>query len=166
MSEEDDADYRRSISRVLRAHGFGWVVDQVESQIAAGKSIDRQVSDRESTLPLPGEDFNIQRPRSRRPSLITSEPYTESEKLEILLQGIEAALVQRSMIEQAVLEEMEEFSIISFEPDVPLEEGDELRARGRGGHALEPGRRATARAIEAEARSALDGMRGRTRVGS
>lgn len=162
MSEEDDANYRRRISDVLNERGFGWVVAQAETQIAEGKPTSRQISEQSSELLR--EDFTLQGRRPRRASLITSEPYTESERLEILLQGIEAAVVQRSMIEQAILDAAPDVSVIHFEPDAPI--GDTGLSYFGVGHTLEPGRKTAAVELEAETQSALRGVRGKDHAGS
>jgi hypothetical protein len=144
---------------VLNRHGFEWVVAQAEAQIAEGKPSSKEVSERDSVQVSADTSFAIRRPGSRRASLITSEPYTESERLEIMLQAIEAALVQRSMIEQAVLEQVHDISVIRFEPDSPVEgiEGSFFGAP----HTLEAARKDGAMALETEARAALEGIRRR-----
>jgi hypothetical protein len=47
VSEEDDPDYTRRIAEVLNRHGSGWVIGQVEAQIAEGKPSTKQVSEYE-----------------------------------------------------------------------------------------------------------------------
>lgn len=159
MSEEDDANYRRRISEVLNRHGFGWVIGQVEAQIAEGKPSSKQVSERE-TLPFSADPmFAIRRPRSRRASLITSEPYTERERLEILLQAIEAAIIQRSTIEQTIFDHLTGIANIRFVPDNPTE--DAAGAIFGNPHALSLSEKGTAVDLEAEARHALAHLRER-----
>jgi hypothetical protein len=62
MSEEDDAIYRRRLSDVLGRHGFGWVVQQVEAQIAEGKPISKQVSEPEYRSFALDADFVVRAP--------------------------------------------------------------------------------------------------------
>lgn|SRR5579862_516740 len=157
MSEEDDAEYRRRIGEVLEAHGFGWVVAQAEAQIAEGKPASKQVSEREIFQVSADTDFAIKRPRARRASLITSEPYTEAERLDILLRAIEAALVQRSALERATLEEVHGINTIRFEPEGPTE-GLEGSYLGKA-HEVNTSRAATAIEIEREATTALARIR-------
>jgi hypothetical protein len=70
--------------------GFGWIVGQAQAQIAEGKPSIKHVSEYERVPVSDNPIFTIPRPRSRRASLITTEPYTETERLEIVLQAIEA----------------------------------------------------------------------------
>lgn len=123
MSEEDDIGYRRRIADVLIRNGFQWVVEQAEAQIAEGKLSAKSVFEQERSRP-DDHTFEIRRPRRRRASLVTSEPYSESERLEILLNAIRAAIVERAEIEHAVLDQLSGISEIQFEPDAPAEEVD------------------------------------------
>lgn len=163
MGEEDDANYRRRISEVLIRNGFGWVVTQAEAQIAEGKPSSKQVAEREFFPASADPLFTIRRPRSRRASLITSEPYTETERLEILLQAIEAAVVQRSMLEQVLLEQLHDVSGIRFEPDAPVEGSEDYFGAP---HSLDLERRDTAVELASRARDALGRMKGRDRGGT
>lgn len=157
MSEEDDREYRRRISEVLLRHGFEWVVTQAETQIAEGKPSSKQVSEREIFSVLDDPDFAIRRPRARRASLITSEPYSEAERLEILLQAVEAALVQRSDLERVVLAQIPDVNVIRYEPDSPTEEA-ESSYLGKA-HELSQNCRSITDVIEAQARIAISRIR-------
>lgn len=161
MSEEDDAAYRREISDVLRRHGFAWVAEQAEAQIAEGKPSSKQVSEREVPRVDADPMFRIKPPKRRRASLITSEPYSESERLEILLQAIESAVIQRAEIEAAILNQLTEITAIEFQPEAPPEElgGGFGTAHRLDRSRIEPG-------IELRRRTehALTAMRGRDRA--
>jgi hypothetical protein len=161
MPEEDDAEYRRRIVGVLENHGFGWVVAQAEAQIAEGKPASKQVSERLVLRVSEETDFAIRRPRARRASLITSEPYTEAERLDILLRAVEAALVQRSELERAALEEVPGIDAIRFAPE-GREESLEGAYRGKA-HEIDAGRSAIAAEIERDATAALARIRHRDR---
>jgi hypothetical protein len=164
MAEEDDADYWRRVREVLIEHDFAWVVAQAEAQIAEGKPNAKQVSEREHIPPSADPMFTVRRPRSRRASLITSEPYNESERLEILLDAIEAAIVQRSMVEQAVFDQLTDITSIRFEPDSPVEPGGETYLGAR--HVLDSSRKDMATELESRARAALSDLRGRDHAGT
>ena len=125
MAKEDDAAYWRQLSEVLRRHGFGWVVQQAEEQISEGKPSTKQVSERGYSRAEADSDFVISKPRRRRASLITSEPYTEAEQVEILLNAIEAALVQRAELEQAVFKIPGDIAAIQFQPDTDRLDADD-----------------------------------------
>lgn len=166
MADDDDAEtYRRRLSEVLRRHGFGWVVDQAEIQIAEGKPSSKQVSEREPISVVSDPMFAIRAPRRRRASLITSEPYTEEERLEILISAIDAALVQRANLETAVLDvlgEIHPVTSITFQPD---SEGVEDSPLGRA-HRVDPARRESASTIRLQTERALKDIRGRERAGT
>jgi hypothetical protein len=130
VPEEDDAAYRRRIAEALVQNGFEWVVEQADSQIAEGKASTKQVSEQQSFHPAADPMFEIRKPRRRRASLITSEPYSEAEKLEILLHGVKAAIAERAQLERAVLDQLSGITEIEFQPDAPVEEAD-FGYRGR-----------------------------------
>src|SRR3954469_12327416 len=109
--EDDDSEYRRRIAQLLEKYGFGWVVEQAEAQVAEGKPTSKQVSEREIRPAALDPMFTIRKPQRRRASLITSEEYTEREKLEILLDGLSSAILERANLEQAILEKLPEFEI-------------------------------------------------------
>lgn len=165
--DEDAAAYRRELGEVLRHHGFGWVVDQAEIQIIEGKPSSKRISERETFALRSDPMFTIRRPRRRQASLITSEAYSEEERLEILMNAIDAALVQRAELEIAVLDMLDKIhpvSSVGFRPDVPSEvaEGSPL---GRS-HRVDHGRRASAEEIRSRAKLALNDIRRRERAGS
>jgi len=124
VSEEDDASYRRRIADSLIQNGFDWVVQQAEAQIAEGKVSAKSVIEQERFLPRLDPMFAVRKPRRRQASLITSEPYSEAERLEILLNAIKAAIIERAQIEAAILDQLPEISAVEFEPDAPVEETD------------------------------------------
>jgi hypothetical protein len=124
MADEDDSVYRRRLSDVLREHGFGWVVEQAEAQIAGGKPSFKEVSEQQYLPPRLDSEFIVRPPRRRRASLITTEPYSEGEQLDILLHAIGAAIVQREELEETILNQLDEINAIDFEPETaPAVEG-------------------------------------------
>jgi hypothetical protein len=146
MSPEDADEYSRRISDVLRQNGFGWVVDQVEAQIADGKPSYKQVSERY----IPQDDmFAVRAPKSRRASLVTSEPYSATERLEIILQAIRSAIVHRFDLEDSVLSHLGGIHEIEFRPEAPVAEAGDTRLGGAlhlTRSRLEPGSRLKSRA--------------------
>ncbi len=104
--------------------------------------------------------FRIRPPRRRRASLITSEPYSESERLEILLQAIESAVIQRAELEAAVLNQLSGITAIEFRPERPAEEtADGLDAA----HRLDRSRIEPGLELQRRTETALAAMRGRDR---
>src|SRR5262249_15590655 len=88
-----------------------------EGQIAEGKPSFKEVSEQEYLPPTLDHEFIIRPPRRRRASLITTDPYPESEQLDILLHAIGAAIVQRAQIEETVLNQLSQINAIDFEPE-------------------------------------------------
>jgi hypothetical protein len=125
VSVEDADEYRRRIGEVLRRHGFGWVLEEVEAQIGEGKPSSKQISERYT--PPADSMFTVQTPKRRRASLVTSEPYSASERLEILLQAIRAAIIHRSVLEAAVLNHVKGITEIEFQPDASTAEVEGTR---------------------------------------
>lgn len=163
MTEEECAEYRRRIVEVLRLHGFDWVVAQTDAEIANGKQSTKQVSEREVSSMFDDRDFRMRPPRTRRASLITSESYSEAERLEILLKAIESALIQRSVLERAVLEDMHGVTI-HFIPDAPAAdlEGPVFERQ----HELSAGRSLFASELEVSTSNAIEALRRESRAGA
>jgi hypothetical protein len=161
VAEEDDAAYRREINEVLRRHGFAWVAEQAEAQIAEGKPSSKQVSEREVPRAAADPMFRVGLPKRRRASLITSEPYSESERLDILLQAIESAVIQRADIEAAVLNQLSEITSIEFQPEAPA--GEPGGGLGTA-HRLDRSRIEPGTELRRRTEHALAAMRGRDRA--
>lgn len=157
MAEEDETDYRRLITEILQKHGFGWVVVQADVQISEGKPSSKQVSERETLPPAADPMFVVKRPRARRASLVTSEPYSETERLDILLKAIEAAVVQRALIEREVFDQLDVASI-RFEPDSLIEALDSSLGVP---HQLDRGQVYSSDELGGQMMDALTGMRER-----
>ena len=163
MTEDDCAEYRRRIVEILGLRGFDWVVAQTDAEIAEGKQSAKQVSEREVPSFFDDRDFRVRQPRTRRASLITSEPYSEAERLEILLKAIEAALIERSALERAVLAEVHG-ATIRFVPDVPAEGLDRSVFARR--HDLSEDRTSLASELEANTRTAIETLRRESGAGT
>jgi len=159
MSEDDDAAYRRRIVEFLIRYGFGWVVQQADAQIAEGKISAKSVIEQERFRPQLDPMFVVRKPRRRQASLITSEPYSEREKLEILLNAIKAAVIERAQIEVAILDQFPEIDAVEFEPDAPIED-TEFGFRGSR-HRIDRTRLTEDRILQRRAEHALAGLRDR-----
>jgi hypothetical protein len=153
MAEEDDASYRRRIAELLIHHGFDWVLQQADAQIAEGKTSAKSVVEEEHFRPQHDPMFVVRKPRRRQASLITSEPYSEAERLDILLRAIKATVIERAQIEKAILDELPEIEAVEFEPDAPAEETD-LGFRGSK-HRIDRTRLPEDRSLQARTEHAL-----------
>lgn len=167
MAEEDPSIYRRILSRILIESGFGWVVDHSEAQIAEGKPTSKQVSER-GTFSQPEDlTFEIPKPRRRRSSLVTSEPYTDEECLDILLEAIEAAVVQRADLEAAAFEGLANVaairSIVFLPETIPVDDGSTVLGKP---HVVDRARLNQGVRIRDEAERALSAFRGRSHASS
>jgi hypothetical protein len=122
MNDEDFNTIFSALSEVLRQKEMHWVLDQVNEQIRLGKTESKEIS--------PDEDYRQSslldvgaRPRARRGGarkkeefLVTTE-YTPKEKLLLLIDAIEQAVVNTNRMVHVTLEfTHEEFNIdeISF----------------------------------------------------
>ncbi|HET7233845.1 MAG TPA: hypothetical protein VFJ16_27790 [Longimicrobium sp.] len=87
----------------MKRHGLGWIVAQVEEQIAVGKLATEKLPVTETELYVPGEDLfdvPISRPVKRRASatFVVSRPYTEEEKLLLLVQAMRIGVAEVNSI--------------------------------------------------------------------
>lgn len=92
MTDEEAREYRSSITEVLGRHRLGWIADQAEEKISLGRLVTKRVDAGLSVQdPITGET----RRASRRAmtEFLSSEPYGEKEKLQILLDAVELGLM-------------------------------------------------------------------------
>lgn len=129
----DAGEYYRRLEDILGATGFNWVIAQAQEQIAQGRAVTKQVQAPEVSESFEAEGFSSRARRRRRTSLVTTEPYNDRERLHILLDAIEAALVQRVDFETSILLSLEAIQRVEFVPDDTS--GDPARA-GRYRHGL------------------------------
>jgi hypothetical protein len=137
------ADYFRRLAELLQEHGYQWVLAEALAQIAEGMTVDKDVREFEAAQ-IAEASFEL-RPRGRkRARLIATVPYDDSQKLDILLNAIEAALVQRADLEEAVLKSLqgskdeEAIEGVEFVPDQEMDPaGGSVFRR----HELRPDRR-------------------------
>ena len=102
---DNSRDYFEQLAALLEEHGFGWALSQVRAQIAEGIIVDKDV--REFEAPRIAEaTFQVGRRSRRSARLIARVPYDDDQRLAILLKAIEAAIVQRAELEEAVLDSL------------------------------------------------------------
>jgi len=120
---------------VLRAQGRGWVADQVQEQVRAGKPITKKVflpqrqlledEEEESVSEASIESDTSAEPVSsretRREHRAATEDYSAEERLDLVIASIEAAMVQPADIERNLVDFFESMTsapaMIRFEPD-------------------------------------------------
>ena len=118
MDDEDYNDIFSALSDVLREKEMLWVLDQVNEQIRLGKTESKEIASQEDDRrqsPLPGIGTMQRMPRGRARKkeefLVTTE-YTAKEKLLLLIDAIEQAVVNTSKMVHDTLEfTHEEFNI-------------------------------------------------------
>lgn len=102
MTEEDAQEYFRTLSRFMKEVDIGWVVAQVKRQIAVGKIRPKKLSGREVVNPSEDSAANTGK------TFLSSEPYSASEQLLLLLDAIERAVVATSEMQASFFEIMED----------------------------------------------------------
>jgi hypothetical protein len=136
LTDTEASEVFEHLSNLAREADLGWVVDQVEAQIALGKTATRKVSSRELSRRLgrPGQlllddddvyetnqperrrsvDYDeMDRPTKRRPpsaEFTFVEQYTEHEQLGILLDAIDLAVPVVTTIATRIFTSLSKFS--------------------------------------------------------
>jgi hypothetical protein len=114
----DEREYFERLVAVLRDHGFEWVVEQAQSEIAEGRSVTKEVRAPDTQPTYDADTLVRQAPRRRRAGLIATVPFGAAEQLQILLRAIEAAIVDRAALEEAVLKGIGDNIDVEFLPEV------------------------------------------------
>jgi hypothetical protein len=108
MNAEDYNELFHALSGTLREKGMVWVIDQVNEQIRLGKTESKEIAPDEDYRQTSLPDF-VPRPRTRGRArkkeefLVTTE-YTSKEKLLLLIDAIEQAVVNTSTMVHETLE--------------------------------------------------------------
>ncbi|MDW4497164.1 hypothetical protein R5H30_04155 [Sulfitobacter sp. D35] len=101
MADEDE--YFLRLTEVLRTNGFEWVVAQAQAEIAEGRIVTKEVQAPGLQQSMDPDSLERLPPRRRRSALVATVQYDASERLEILLKGIESAVIVRSDLENEVI---------------------------------------------------------------
>lgn len=116
MTEQDASDYRVRIANILNERSANWIVEQANEQMSLGKLQTKRIDASETTV-----DAITQVPRrSSRKSMaefLFTVPYTEVEKLSILIEAIDLALIAPVLMEIAIPENLGSEIGIDFIPD-------------------------------------------------
>ena len=100
MAEQDLKATYEQLSALLLEHRLGWLVQLVEAQIAAGKTIVKSVmADTEVRTP----DLEVLPRRRVRTRLLGSVEYTAEERLLLLVDAIRRVVTAASQLEMEVL---------------------------------------------------------------
>ena len=99
----------QSIIKVLRetliSLELTWIVEQVNETISQGKTVSRTFKD----LEVDEELFYLEKqqsfPRNKK-EIVVSEEYTDLEQLEIIIEGIERAVIDSFYIEKELIKSM------------------------------------------------------------
>lgn len=106
MTEEQNAATYSQLLAVVRASGLGWVADQVEAEVAAGRvetvrvSPIREEEYRDSTSPA-SRRFEV-RPGPRT-EYLKALPYSSGERLRLLADAIAQAVVRSTQMQNVAL---------------------------------------------------------------
>ncbi|MCE5200789.1 MAG: hypothetical protein ABFD54_13110 [Armatimonadota bacterium] len=97
-NEEARGAYER-LYAVLRQHELNWVLNEVDEAIAEGKVVLKDVEE----IPEQWIDGTRRRGRRRKVKLLSNIPYTDKEKLELLINAISQALVSPSLMAEKTM---------------------------------------------------------------
>jgi hypothetical protein len=120
-----------SLVAELRERGLNWIVAQIEEQIAVGKLTTEKLPVTETEIYLPNDDLfdtPASRPQRRRSkaTFVVSRPFTEHEKLSLLIHAIRIGIAELNSIAAEVTEFIDhdlEGAALEFQPEVESEEG-------------------------------------------
>ena len=132
MPTEDAPAYYGKIAQILSENGFAWIVSQVESEIEQGRSVVKDVQAPEIGALVESETFARRTPRKRRAALLTTIPYTDSERLDILLNAVDTAIAGRASFQEAALEYLPDVVSIEFTPDTETSLYESVRSKRHG----------------------------------
>jgi len=108
------------LSKLALNHGLAWLIADVEVQIALGKQATTNMKVTE-TVPHSDVDSSPER-RGRKASFVLIQPFTEREKLCLLIEALEATSVGLSLgileTYDTIRKSMPGLQAIGFAPDV------------------------------------------------
>jgi hypothetical protein len=129
----DDA-LRMYSAIVVRARElkFDWIVAQVEEQISLGRVAPKSLTVRGHDLFDEAFESGPNRSKRRKATFLVSQPYSEEEKLNLLLEGLTVGIVELNLIYDEVVTfatlEIKSSSVV-FEPETESREGFALEPR-------------------------------------
>jgi hypothetical protein len=103
-----------------KEYKLGWVVDDVERQISLGKEVPKKFQTEISNY-LPDDLYSKKR-KGKTESFIVGEPYSEKEKLYILIDAIEATTcgLSRAVLQtiEFLKSKLKDLDSLEFIPDI------------------------------------------------
>jgi hypothetical protein len=125
MTEEQCAETYNILANLLRRSNLGWVMDQVDADVRVGKLIEKPIREISARYPTRGVAFELvempepQR-RGRAGSIRQRVEYSHRERLRVLIEAIEHAVLHTADLVEAALKLMADTRPslqIVFEPD-------------------------------------------------
>lgn len=98
---ECEAAYRR-IEEILEAHQLTWVVNEVETEVRLGRTLTKRVASRVETPEEVAVPELFETPRRTRVRVSATRPYTAQEKLRMIIDAVQHAVVETLAMEQAI----------------------------------------------------------------
>jgi hypothetical protein len=125
MTEEQCAETYDILADLLRRSNLAWVMDQVDADVRVGKLIEkpiREISARHTARNIAFELVDAPEPqrRGRSGSIRQRVEYSNRERLQVLIEAIEHAVLHTADLEEAALKLMANTHSslqIAFEPD-------------------------------------------------
>lgn len=125
LEPREAAEVYRKLSEIARTEGLDWLINDVERQIALGKEGTKDIQV-EST-PRGVQADHLTKRKGRPAKFIVTQPFTEHEKLHLLIEALEAASVGLSLgiltSYEIIGEGLRGVQTIGFAPDT---EGSEV----------------------------------------
>ncbi|MFG6517831.1 hypothetical protein ACGYLX_10255 [Sulfitobacter sp. 1A13496] len=130
----DEREYFERLSDILRRHGFDWVLTQVQAEISEGRTVSKEVSAPSIQSEVDPITTVRRTPQRRRTSLVTTVSLSPREQLEVLIRGIESAIITRAELEHSIFGMTKRVNQIVF---IPEESVEEFFSDDRPSHSLE-----------------------------
>lgn len=119
LEPKEASDAYRELSQIATGEGLQWLLEDVERQIALGKQATKHIQV-ESTVRGPDADY-LPKKKGRPARFIVTGPYSEREKLLLLIEALEAASVglSRGLLNtyEIIRQDLQDLDALGFAPD-------------------------------------------------
>lgn len=95
LEPREATEVYRKLSEIARAEGLDWLIGDVERQIALGKEGTKDIQVESTPRGLYAD--HLPKRKGRPAKFIVTQPFTEREKLHLLIEALEAASVGLSL---------------------------------------------------------------------